>query len=927
MLPRPTNTPQQQTITSISSQSNLIVKSGGLDRLRKTHRNVILLKKSGLSSRLVLAGLAWFLGVASQARDVQPFLEKHCVECHDVDTKKGGLDLNALKPAATSVEDFAAWVRVYDRVANGEMPPKKQARPKAADVAAFTNSFFRLLVADERKREGGEGRATQRRLNRYEYENSLRDLLHAPWLQVRDSLPEDGEANRFNKIGSALDVSHVQIARYLGAADRALRQVMATQAERPQAKVERFYAREQPSFLRPMTFSFFNTSPERATFPELDSHGQPEVRSEKAPVTVGVTNAEIREREGVGVVASAYEPIEPRFDAFRAPVDGRYKLRFNALSVWVGPGASNQWYVPDLNNISVGHRDEPVTVYSETSPRLLRWLGKFDVFPRARVQEVDTWLLEGETIRVDAARLFRSRPGPGHWQNPLAEEDGQPGVSFRWLEVEGPIYEEWPPAGHKLLFADLPMVTKPAPKEVNEVKVARAEDAPVKKRRFQLPKFVPPPGVEVISKAPMRDAERLLREFLRQACRRPAGEAELKRFLPVIKSALRQGNSFTDAMLAGYTAVLCSPGFLYLEEKPGPLDGYALGERLAYFLWNSPPDDELRRVAARGRLRDPVVLRAQTERLLADPKSERFVEAFLDYWLDLRKIASTAPDSGLYPDYYLDDLLSESALEETRLFFAELLHNDLPARNLVAADFAMLNERLARHYGLPAVAGVAVRHVPLPEGSPRGGLLTQASVLKVTANGTTTSPVVRGAWVMERILGERPPPPPPGVPAVEPDIRGAVTIRQQLDQHRALPSCSACHAKIDPAGFALENFDVLGGWRDTYRAQGKGVAEVGIGKGGQKFAFHAGPAVDASGELPDGRKFNDIREFKRLLLDNEKQIARNLARQLTAYATGAPARFSDRSEIEHVLQRAGSSHFGVRSLMCELVQSELFRNK
>ena len=205
--------------------------------------------------------------------------------------------------------------------------------------------------------------------------------------------------------------------------------------------------------------------------------------------------------------------------------------------------------------------------------------------------------------------------------------------------------------------------------------------------------------------------------------------------------------------------------------------------------------------------------------------------------------------------------------------------------------------------------------------------MTQAAVLKVTANGTTTSPVLRGAWIMERILGQKPPPPPPGVPAVEPDIRGAVTIRQQLDKHRTQETCAVCHSKIDPPGFALENFDVMGGWRDRYRAMGDGVPEKGLAKSGQKFAFHLALPVDATGELPDGRKFRDIREFKQLLLDDEKPVARNLARQLAIYATGAPVRFGDRAAIEQVLQRASASHYGVRALVLEVVQSDLFVNK
>jgi hypothetical protein len=326
-------------------------------------------------------------------------------------------------------------------------------------------------------------------------------------------------------------------------------------------------------------------------------------------------------------------------------------------------------------------------------------------------------------------------------------------------------------------------------------------------------------------------------------------------------------------------------------------------------------------------LHKPEVLRAQTERLLNDCKSRQFVDAFLDYWLDLRRILTTAPDAELYSDYYLDDLLTESALEETRSFFAELLRADLPAGNVVSSDFAMLNETLAAHYRLPPVQGVTVRRTPLPKESVRGGLITQAAVLKVTANGTTTSPVLRGAWIMERILGQKPPPPPPSVPAVDPDIRGAVTIRQQLEKHRTQESCNVCHAKIDPAGFALENFDVMGGWRERYRSEAGGEPAQGIAKSGQKFSFHYALAVDASGELPDGRTFRDIREFKQLLLADEKQLARNLAKQFAVYAIGAPIRFADRQQIEQIIDRASSSHYGVRSIVHELVQSELFLRK
>src|SRR5580765_4549831 len=416
------------------------------------------------------------------------FIQKYCTECHDAETKKAGLDLTGLKFDLASSTNFSMWVLVHDRVSKGEMPPRKKARPEAGELNAFTNSLASALLSGERAQFAKEGRSTRRRLNRYEYENALRDLLHAPWLQVRDSLPEDGEADRFNKIGDALDVSHVQMARYLAAADYALRQAMAPQAERPSPNVQRYYARDQRGYTGPMKFSVFNTAPERATFPVLGFEGQPDVRRGDAPITS--TNSELRELEGVGVVASAYEPIEPKFNQFRAPVPGHYKLRFNAYSVWVGPGASNKWFIPNLDDISRGRRDEPVTITAETPPRLLRKLGDFDVAPEPGVHELDAWLLAGEMIRPDAGRLFRSRPGAARWQNPLAEKEGQPGVVFRWLEVEGPIYEQWPPAGHKLLFGELPMVNH---------KVMAAETKPGQTNRFGERRFKPAAGVDVVS--------------------------------------------------------------------------------------------------------------------------------------------------------------------------------------------------------------------------------------------------------------------------------------------------------------------------------------------------------------------------------------------------------------------------------------------
>ncbi len=855
---------------------------------------------------------------AATPAGLAPFLEDHCMSCHDADTKKGNLDLDALAFQPDDPKSFAEWVKVHDRVRDHEMPPKKEKQPDSGAQTAFLQALATPLAAADARRASTEGRSTWRRMNRYEYENSVRDLLDAPWLQLKQMLPEDGEAFRSNKVGDALDISHVQMSSYLAAADFALRDALGKNLEKPEFKVTRYYAREQRSFTGHFEFGQFNSSPERATFPVLGAAGpDPAVLDKKAALTVGSANPERREQEAVGLVASSYEPIEPTFNKFRAPVSGHYKLRFDALTFWAGPDSEKRWWRPSRTDLSRGRTREPITVYSESPPRQLRRLGAFDVTPDPSVQELDVWLLAGETVRPDAARLFRSRPPDFH--NPLAEADGQPGVAYRWLEVEGPIIQDWPTVGQRLLFGDLPLKQGAA-------------------------------GLEAVPADPQADSERLLRTFMARAYRHPVEEADTQRILGLIRGALDRGYSFTDAMLAGYAAVLCSPAFVCLEEKPGRLDDHALAERLAYFLWNSPPDQTLRDAAARGDLHEPAKLREQTDRLLTDPRSRRFTNAFLDYWLDLRKTGYTSPDEALYSDYYLDDLLVESATLETQEFFTELLHRNLPSCNLIASDFVMINERLAALYGLPTapkvseleksdgipegdpaqtayIDGVQIRRVPLPPGSLRGGLLTQASVLKVTANGTTTSPVLRGVWIMERIIGKRPPPPPPSVPAIEPDTRGATTIRELLDKHRSQASCAVCHSKIDPAGFALESFDVCGGYRDRYRALGPGVKEKGIGKNGQPFAFHPAQTIDPSGELPDGRKFEDIRGLKKLLLADERQVARNLTTQLLVFGTGAPVRFGDRPELEAILDRAQPSDYGVRSIVEEIVQSNLFLSK
>ena len=524
-------------------------------------------------------------------------------------------------------------------------------------------------------------------------------------------------------------------------------------------------------------------------------------------------------------------------------------------------------------------------------------IGTFEASPEApEVYELEGFLEKGGMVKLDCMRL----PSPMVPAMPhtiqKTDPDGYPGVAFHWMEVEGPIIEEWPPASYQALFGDLPF--------------AKAEDHVVAK-----------------SEQPHEDARKLLSRFMAQAYRRPVAQAEFDRFYEYAE-ALLQETTFTEAMIATYSAVLASPELLFQCSEPGVLDDFALAERLSLFLGESMPDEPLRELAKAGKLTDPDILRNEVDRLLAKPESERFVREFLNSWLKLDEINDTDPDRELYPEYAGDWWLVNSMVKESQLFFADLVENNRPARNVIDSDYIFADERLARHYGIPAKQGALFERVSLPEESPYGGILTQGSVLKVTANGTVTSPVLRGVYVLEHLLGDPPSPPPPSVPAVEPDIRGAATIRDLLAKHREDSACSSCHEKIDPPGFALESFDVMGRWRDNYRSLGEGSERIeGVGRSGNEFVHYIGRGVDASGTTADGRAFADVIEFKKLLLEDEEAIARNLTEQLLVYATGAPVGFSDRDEVAAILEKSRGFDYGVRTIIHEIVQSPLFLRK
>jgi hypothetical protein len=351
---------------------------------------------------------------------------------------------------------------------------------------------------------------------------------------------------------------------------------------------------------------------------------------------------------------------------------------------------------------------------------------------------------------------------------------------------------------------------------------------------------------------------------------------------------------------------------LYFVEEPGPLDDYALATRLSYFLTGGPPDAKLLALAAANKLRSPATLRRETDRLLEGDGLTRFVEDFAAEWLDLDQIDFTQPDPKLYPGF--DPIVQAAMLAETRRTLAEALEENHPVSWLIDADTTWVNDRLARFYKLPDVPGDSLQRVTLAPDTHRGGLLAQGAILKVTANGNNTSPVVRGVWIGERILGDEIRPPPGGVPAIEPDIRGTTTIREQLERHRADASCASCHRTIDPPGFALENFDPSGRWRDRYLAM----------QGGKR---KAGPKVDPSSTLPDGRSFASFDEFRSLVAARPERLARSLASHLLVFGTGGTLSFADREMVEAIVKATAKDNYRIRSILHGVVTSPVFTTK
>ncbi len=783
-------------------------------------------------------------------KGVAPLVDRSCIRCHGNRTATP-LSITRLSHDLTDARTFRTWQRIHDRIANGEMPPPEAPKPEAELIEAALASLKGALVEANLAVRGGQ-RVPLRRLTRLEYAYTIQDLLaidEAVAMELSQSLPAEADSGGFDTVAANQSMSPLHVRSYLEVADRALDEAIKIGPRPATGRREIVYA--DSTYLTYMS---------------------------KAEILGGGITKMLDDAAVMFVDGGSTYLMHSETEGYNVPYAGRYRATIE--------GWAYQPTGPVTLTVYRGSKQAAAASLDEL-------IASFDLVGETpRTVQFETFLRPGDLL---APSLAEADPPPGEYfdyypPDRNVENYKGEGIALRSLVIEGPLFDDWPPASTRKLLAGVDF-----------------DDA----------------GDFVLTKSPYEHVVDVVAGFGPRAFRRPLAEDELEAYASLAQPLLESGRPFIEAVRIPLRAMLSAPPFLFQTGDPGLLDDHALASRLSYFLWRSLPDDELLARAGDGSLSDAEVFAAQVERLLDDPRSERFVLDFAGQAFRLYEMKATNPDSGLYPEY--DDRLGQAMARETQLFLAELIDGDHGVGSLIDADFTFLNRRLADHYGIPEVEGQHMRKVALPPDSVRGGLITQASIHKITANGTITSPIPRGNFVLANLLGQPAPPPPESVEALEPDTRGAVTIREQLAKHRNEPVCNSCHRVIDPPGFALESFDVIGGFRTNYRAAGgEGTTPDGFV---YPMPYKQGPPVDASGVTADGEAFAGIEEYKELLGRDVEQVARHLVSQLLVYSTGAEIEFADRDGVEQVVAELSDEGFPFRTMIHEVTKSDLFRTR
>ncbi len=731
-------------------------------------------------------------------KNAAAFLEKHCVECHGGKATKADLNLKKLERADDAIlKNRKVWLNVVNQVTSGEMPPKKQPRPAAAEIEKFAQSVESAFGRAEAKMKPDPGRVTVRRLNRTEYNNTIRDLVNVDFNPAED-FPADDIGHGFDNIGDVLTLSPVLMERYLSAAESIAARSIVFEAAQPPNRTT------TSNFLEPAGHEFGNT----------------------------------------------LRPAEKGYLSTRTKttLDGEYLFRVRA-------GATNAPGGEAVRMAILMDGKELRTVTVTNTPQ--KW----------EQTEVKLNLPAGEHVLSIK------------YLNPA--QSGEPG---------------------RMLFVEQFQLIGPT------------DTRPVFQQQI---------SAKFGSKPKPAQTRELVTWFVTHAFRRPPTPLEIDRYIKVVEAGEAGGGKWEAGVQLLLKTVLCSPKFLFrieLDDQPRtkqshPLDEYQLAARLSYFLWSTMPDDELLTLAEKRQL--TANLDPQVRRMLKDPKADALVQNFALQWLQLKRLQTFAPDHQLFPQF--DDHLRRAMLRETELFFGEIMREDRSVLDLIDGNFTYLNESLARLYGIADTVGNRLYEKktqaggqPIPRNEfvrvslpmkERGGLLTQASVLTVTSNPTRTSPVKRGKWVLEQLLGTPPPPPPPNVPELDAQKKLAGTLRQRMEQHRANPSCASCHAQMDAMGFAMENFNAIGAWR----------------------AKDGNDLIDASGSLPDGKSFKGAGELKGVLKEKQELFVHNFAEKMLTYSLGRGLEYYDNRAIRQISADLAKHDYKFSVLIANIAKSDPFR--
>jgi hypothetical protein len=785
---------------------------------------------------------------------VKPFLAENCFPCHGDKKHKKDLNFQAITSVTSLVEDRDRWDEVVLKLRNREMPPDDEPQPPEHQRQAVAAWVARELARIDRLTPPDPGHVTARRLNRAEYNNTIRDLLGVD-VHPADDFPQDDSGYGFDNIGDVLSLSPALMEKYLSAADKVTRVALFG-----------------PPRLAP-------------TLTRLRSDGRRPGDAHEFPGQYDVTGLSL---------PNAFHAMH------RVPAEGEYIVR--VVLGGTRPAASEpitvSLWVDDREVASLVHDPENAARFDNDRQDFGGQTAEF------RVK-----LMSGDhELAVAIPRIFEGLPARYAGPHPSTRPDPPPrefkpppGASSERIAELRKRFDE--------TEADLQKLP------LNGVRVSTVEVGGPYSQVLGPSRQ----STEKIYTCGHRNGEhqrwcvsRIMTDLARRAFRRPVAPQELEKYVALVHDAQQEEDSFDEGLAVGIQALLVSPDFLFRIERDRPtprgvpthpISLHELATRMSYFLWASMPDEPLRHAADNGTLRDPQILAAQVRRMLRDPKISALAQLFGGQWLQFRALESITRDRERFPDF--EDYLRLSMRRETELFVEHIIREDRSIFDFIDARYSYLNERLARHYGIPNVIGPEFRRVDLT-GSPRGGVFTQGSVLTVSSYATRTSPVLRGKWILDNLLNAPPPVPPPDVPNLdEAAIGTAASMRQQLEAHRKDPTCAACHRKMDPLGFGLENFDAVGAWRTM----------------DGKFP------IDATGALPDGDEFNGPDELRTVLKDQHDAFSRCLTSKLLTYALGRGLERYDTRTVKRVANRLPAHQYKFSALVLEIVKSLPFQSR